>query len=115
MRKIILAIIVCFLIADNSFSQSNNYNWITPNKTYLKLYINDDGVYRINKVDFENAGISTSGLDPRTVKYYTRERNYRSTFRERMMVHLTTVIILIFTGKETTADPHRTETVFPML
>lgn len=67
MRKLILAIFVCFFLTNNSFSQ-NNYNWITPNKTYLKLSVIDDGIYRINKVDFENAGISTSGLDPRTVK-----------------------------------------------
>lgn len=68
MRKLLLAIVAIFLIADNSNSQVNNFNWITPNKTYLKLHINDDGIYRINKVDFENAGISTSSIDPRTVK-----------------------------------------------
>lgn len=49
-----------------SFSQ--NFNWITPNKTYLKLYLVQDGVYRINKADFTNAGISTTTIDPRTVK-----------------------------------------------
>ena len=68
MRKLTLALFVCLLLTNISFSQSNNYNWITPNKTYLKLFINDDGMYRINKVDFENAGVSTGGLDPRTVK-----------------------------------------------
>ena len=67
MRKIIIMFFVCFSFADISFSQ-NNYNWITPNKTYLKLFINDDGIYRISSADFSNAGITPSGLDPRTVK-----------------------------------------------
>ena len=67
MRKLHLILLVCMLYAGNSFSQ-NNYNWITPNKTYLKLLIHEDGIYRINSSDFSNAGITTSGIDPRTVK-----------------------------------------------
>jgi len=51
-----------------NISYSQNFNWITPNKTYLKLYLVQDGVYRINKTDFTNAGISTTTIDPRTVK-----------------------------------------------
>ncbi len=69
MRKIIFALIICFSLADSSFSQ-NNYNWITPNKTYLKLYINEDGIYRINSTDFTNAGINPGSVVPRTVKVY---------------------------------------------
>ncbi len=68
MRKIIFMFIVCFSFVNSSFSQNNNYNWITPNKTYLKLYINNDGIYRINGTDFSNAGINPSNIDPRTVK-----------------------------------------------
>jgi len=67
MRKIIFIMIVCFSFAHNSFSQ-NNYNWITPNKTYLKLFINEDGIYRISRTDFVNAGINTGTINPRTVK-----------------------------------------------
>lgn len=67
MRKLILLSIVCFSFINNSFSQ-NNYNWITPNKTYLKLLITDDGIYRINSIDFTNAGINPSTIDPRTIK-----------------------------------------------
>ncbi len=67
MKKIILLCCFFLLISGEIYSQ-NNYNWITPNKTYLKLSINDDGVYRIANSDFTNAGISTSGINPRTVK-----------------------------------------------
>ena len=67
MKKTFLAAIALFLLfADNSHSQ--NFNWITPNKTYLKLYVNDDGMYRLNRTDFANAGISTAGIDPRSIK-----------------------------------------------
>jgi hypothetical protein len=34
------------------------------------MYIVDDGIYRINKIDFTNAGITTGTIDPRTVKVY---------------------------------------------
>lgn len=33
------------------------------------MYVNDDGIYRINKADFINAGINVD-FDPRTVKVY---------------------------------------------
>ena len=56
----------CISFVNNSNSQ--NYNWITPNKTYLKLYISNDGIHRINSADFSSAGVNPSGIDPRTVK-----------------------------------------------
>lgn len=67
MRTLIHSFIICFLFVNYSLSQ--NYNWITPNKTYLKMYVNEDGMYRINKSDFTNAGV-TSVIDPRTVKVF---------------------------------------------
>ena len=51
-------------------SLAQNFNWITPNTPYLKLYVIDDGIYRINKSDFINAGINPNSIDPRTVKLY---------------------------------------------
>lgn len=65
MKKVLL--FMAFFCGIN-ISYSQNYNWITPNKTYLKLYIAQDGVYRINKTDFSNAGISVTTIDPRSVK-----------------------------------------------
>lgn len=67
MKKSTFLIFFCLLLTNSLFSQ-NNYNWITPNKTYLKLYVNTDGIERINKADFTGAGINTSGIDPRSVK-----------------------------------------------
>ena len=65
-KKTLVLLILVISFADVALSQ--NFNWITPNKTYLKLFVNDDGIYRINKSDFTGAGVSTTGLDPRTVK-----------------------------------------------
>ncbi|MEO8208949.1 MAG: C25 family cysteine peptidase [bacterium] len=70
MKKIILLFLLSLLSFHNSFSQ--NYNWITPNKTYLKMYVAEDGMLRVNKTDFTNAGINTTGLDPRTVKVFNK-------------------------------------------
>ena len=56
-----------FLLVNTCFSQ--NYNWITPNKTYLKLFVIQDGISRINKNDFTQAGVQTN-FDPRTVKVF---------------------------------------------
>ena len=67
-RILFLFFVFSFLFSASTYSQ--NYNWITPNQTYLKMYVSSDGMYRINKLDFTNAGINTTGLDPRTVKVY---------------------------------------------
>lgn len=69
MFKKILILSLFFFVSNNLFSQ--NYNWITPNKTYLKMYVYDDGMYRINKADFTSAGI-VAAIDPRTVKVYNK-------------------------------------------
>jgi len=70
MKKIILFSILCFLAYGNSSAQ--NYSWITPYTDYLKMYVADEGMYRIDKTDFTNSGISTASIDPRTVKVYNR-------------------------------------------
>ena len=68
MKKLFLLLLLLFV--NTSFSQ--NYDWITPNKTYLKMYVAEDGMYRVDKNDFTNAGINTNSIDPRTVKVYNK-------------------------------------------
>lgn len=63
-------LIFTIILLGFNFCLAQNYNWIVPNKDYLKLYIPDDGIYRINKIEFINSGISTGNIDPRTVKVY---------------------------------------------
>jgi hypothetical protein len=71
MKKFLLTILILFSIGNLSFSQ-NGYNWITPNKVYLKVYVAQDGMYRIDRSDFTNAGINTSLVDPRTVRLFNK-------------------------------------------
>ncbi len=68
--RILGVFIMFFTLPYLAFAQ--NYNWITPNKTYLKMYVDANGMYRINKTDFNNAGINVSNIDPRTVKVYNK-------------------------------------------
>ncbi len=63
--------IFCLLIFLTAEVFSQNYNWITPNKQHLKLYVISDGIYRINKSDFINAGVINAGsINPKTIKVY---------------------------------------------
>jgi len=61
---------LAILLTISSLSFAQNYNWITPGRTYLKMYVAEDGIYRIGKTDFTNAGVPVSAIDPRTVKVY---------------------------------------------
>lgn len=73
MRRTLIVILVInsfFSLTEILYSQ--NYNWITPNKVYLKMSVADDGIYRIARTDFTNAGINTAVIDPRTVKVYNK-------------------------------------------
>ncbi|MBL8005915.1 MAG: T9SS type A sorting domain-containing protein [Ignavibacteria bacterium] len=70
MKKPFLTIFIYCVLLNLAFAQ--NYNWITPNKTYLKMYLADDGMYRINQSDFTAAGVTTGNIDPRTVKLYNK-------------------------------------------
>lgn len=69
MKKLFFCLIsfLCLLILPQ-YTSGQNFNWITPNKTYLKLYLAEDGIYRLNRADFTNAGVNTNGIDPRTIK-----------------------------------------------
>ncbi len=62
--------LLLFIFIFSNVAIAQNFNWITPNKLYLKLYVADDGIYRLNRSDFINAGVNTASIDPRTVKVY---------------------------------------------
>ena len=70
MLKKYIFITALILLLSGDFSNAQNFNWITPDKVYLKMYVINEGMTRINKTDFANAGINTSLVDPRTVKVF---------------------------------------------
>lgn len=67
-RKLSIYVWILMLSSVTGFAQ--NYNWIIPNKTYLKMYIAQDGIYRLTRNEFTQSGINTGNIDPRTVKLY---------------------------------------------
>jgi hypothetical protein len=67
-KKLWIYAILLLICCGESYSQ--NFSWITPNKTYLKLFVIDDGIYRITANEFTAAGVNTTNIDPRTVKVY---------------------------------------------
>ncbi|MEO8211141.1 MAG: C25 family cysteine peptidase, partial [bacterium] len=67
-KKTIYFLALLLTISSSSFAQG--YNWIIPGKTYLKMYIAEDGIYRIGKTDFTDAGVPVATIDPRTIKVY---------------------------------------------
>jgi len=69
--KFFIALLL-LLTSFTGYSYSQSYNWITPNTTYLKLYVISDGLIRLDKTDFTNSGINTSSVNPRTVKLYNK-------------------------------------------
>lgn len=68
--KLLLSILVLLCLKAEALSQS--YNWIIPNKAYLKLSVVDDAMYRITRTDFTGAGVNTTTIDPRTVRVFNR-------------------------------------------
>lgn len=79
MKNIIL--IISLIVLGLNIGHTQNYNWISPGQTYLKMFITEDGMYRIDKSDFTNAGINTTGIDPRTVKVYYKGSQIRIYFQ----------------------------------
>ncbi len=45
-------------------------NWIDFNASYLKIETTANGIFRINKVDLETAGINTSAINPKTFQLF---------------------------------------------
>jgi hypothetical protein len=68
--RLVFTLLLLVIFSKVGFPQ--DFTWITPNKTYLKLSIADDGMHRISRTDFTNAGITTANIDPRTVKIYNK-------------------------------------------
>ena len=68
--RIIFSMAILLFASVQAFPQ--NYNWIVPNKAYLKLSVIEDAMYRITRTDFTNAGVNTATVDPRTVRVFNK-------------------------------------------
>ena len=76
---IILLFLNVFLSKAQGYENGDVYSneWISYGKSYLKLTIEKNGIYKVTKAEIENAGFSTTGLDPRNYKMYFRGKQMK--------------------------------------
>jgi len=48
------------------------HDWYDPTRTYYKLFIDEDGIYRLDHATLDSMGIDLSSIDPRTFKIYNK-------------------------------------------
>jgi hypothetical protein len=68
------------LFLNQTYNNSKNFstfsdttdNWIDYSKTYLKLGVVKDGIYRITPNDLEQYGINTSLINPKSFKLFSK-------------------------------------------
>lgn len=51
-------------------SHDSTATWYNPSQPYLKLLTTEDGIYRLSGADLAAAGISLSGINPRTLRLF---------------------------------------------
>lgn len=49
-------------------------DWYNPTAIFYKLFVDDPGIYRLDRAYLDSIGIDGNGLDPRTLKIYHRGR-----------------------------------------
>lgn len=47
-------------------------DWYDPTRTYYKLFVDEDGIYRLDYATLDSIGIDPSPIDPRTFKIYNK-------------------------------------------
>jgi len=57
---------------DNKYNIQNDDSWIDYSKTYLKLGVARDGIYRFHSSDLESQGINVQSINPKTFKLLLR-------------------------------------------
>lgn len=59
-----------YLIGNPQFSTNKSNDWIDYSRTYIKMGVFADGVYKITYSDFQKLGINITTIDPNTFKIY---------------------------------------------
>ncbi|MEI6122447.1 MAG: C25 family cysteine peptidase [Bacteroidota bacterium] len=73
MKKHILAIIIlAFGFVDGVFSQPLGNEWISYSQSYYKVYVHENGIYRIGYNALLNAGVPLGSIDARSIQVFNR-------------------------------------------
>jgi Peptidase family C25 len=70
--KKILPILLLILLSSSAFSQRFGNEWITFGQEYLKITVNQNGIYRINKSDLDAQLFTTTGKPLKNYQLFHR-------------------------------------------
>lgn len=68
--RILILFIVLNLLHLAIYAQPYGDEWIDYNKSYYKVTLSQDGVYRISYADLQSAGFPVNTIDPRRIQLY---------------------------------------------
>jgi hypothetical protein len=71
MRKFLYTLLLFFLYS-LTFSQQYGNEWINYSQQYFRIFIYEDGIYRIDSATLASAGINMATLNPRNVQIFGR-------------------------------------------
>ena len=72
---LLLSILLCLPAAwlhGQAFEYGNGWYTANPNRTFIKLVVNRDGVYRVSAQDLQQAGYDFTQVDARTLQLFYR-------------------------------------------
>lgn len=70
--KVHIALVLIALVGSIANAQPYGDEWIDYNKTYYKISVATEGIYRITYTDLVNAGFPVSSVDPRRIQLFHR-------------------------------------------
>lgn len=75
---LLLALMTCLGAIGQSTSGYNYFNeWYRFNQNYIKLYVEEDGMYRVSLGDLQNAGVDVSGIVPENIQIFYRGKEQK--------------------------------------
>jgi hypothetical protein len=64
--------LLLFFICTQAFPQQYGNEWINYSQSYYRIFVVEDGIYRIDSTTLANAGLNVSSLDPRNFQVFGR-------------------------------------------
>jgi len=64
--------LLLFFICTQAFPQQYGNEWINYSQKYYRIFVVEDGIYRIDSTTLANAGLNVSSLDPRNFQIFGR-------------------------------------------
>ncbi len=73
MKKFLLTLcILSIWLSNKAFSQTYGNEWINYSQSYYKVYVHENGVYRISYNTLQNAGVALGTIDPRSIQVFNK-------------------------------------------